>query len=249
MLSIIIPTLNEEKYLPLLLKSIKKQSFKDYEMIVADAGSEDKTIKIAEDYGCKIIKGGLPAKGRNEGAKAAKEDLLLFLDADMILPFDFLSDALEKFSKKKLDIATFPIMFYGEEAKKLNKFLSKFYNTLVKTTQKFLPYALGGVILVKKKTHQLINGFDEEIKLAEDHIYARKAKKIGKFALLETEFVLTSDRRFKKDGRLKTCSKFVLADFYINYFGPIKSDIFKYKFAHYNEDKDKKHEPIRNKTH
>ena len=54
MISIIIPTLNEEKYLPLLLASIKEQSFdaaqdKDYEIIIADAGSKDKTLKIASN--------------------------------------------------------------------------------------------------------------------------------------------------------------------------------------------------------
>ena len=46
MISIVIPTLNEEKYLPKLLVSIKKQHYKDYEIIVADAGSKDNTRKI-----------------------------------------------------------------------------------------------------------------------------------------------------------------------------------------------------------
>ena len=46
MLSIIIPTLNEEKYLPKLLESIKKQDFTRYEIIVADADSIDKTKHV-----------------------------------------------------------------------------------------------------------------------------------------------------------------------------------------------------------
>ncbi|PIV12587.1 MAG: teichoic acid biosynthesis protein, partial [Candidatus Nealsonbacteria bacterium CG03_land_8_20_14_0_80_36_12] len=97
MLSIIIPTLNEEKYLPSLLEEIKKQNFSDYEIIVADGGSEDKTVKIARNYGCKIVKGGLPAKGRNEGAKIAEGDILLFMDADNIfLPENFLKNLLEE---------------------------------------------------------------------------------------------------------------------------------------------------------
>ena len=50
-LSIIIPTYNEEEYLPLLLESIKQQDFRDYEIIVADANSKDNTVKIAEEYG------------------------------------------------------------------------------------------------------------------------------------------------------------------------------------------------------
>ena len=93
MLSIIIPCLNEEEYLPLLLESVKKQKFLDYEIILADAGSKDKTLQIAKKYNCKIVPGGLPSKGRNQGAKKAKGDLLLFLDADVILPDGFFKDA------------------------------------------------------------------------------------------------------------------------------------------------------------
>ena len=85
-LSIVIPAKNEEKYLPKLLASVKKQSFKDYEIIVADNNSKDKTKEIAKSYGCKIVKGGLPGKGRNAGAKIAKGEIILFLDADVILP-------------------------------------------------------------------------------------------------------------------------------------------------------------------
>jgi len=47
MLSIIIPALNEENYLPRLLDCFKKQNFKDYEIIVADADSKDKTREVA----------------------------------------------------------------------------------------------------------------------------------------------------------------------------------------------------------
>jgi len=67
MLSIIIPALNEEKYLPLLLKSLKSQNFNEYEIIVVDAGSSDKTVDIAKEYGCKVVKGGVPGAGRNRG--------------------------------------------------------------------------------------------------------------------------------------------------------------------------------------
>ena len=77
-ISIIIPTLNEARFLPKLLESIKKQTFTDYEVIVADAGSKDKTLEIAKKYGARIVKGGFPAEGRNAGARAAKGDFLFF---------------------------------------------------------------------------------------------------------------------------------------------------------------------------
>ena len=232
MLSIIIPALDEEKHLPLLLDSIKKQDFKNYEIIVADANSEDKTAEIAKRYGCKVVKGGLPAKGRNKGAKIAKGDLFLFLDADMILPSNFLTDILKKFYNKRLDIATFPLLFSGNN---IDSFVSKLYNFWAKATQKVLPHAFGGTLLVKKNVHEFLKGFDEEIKLAEDHIYARKAKKIARFAYLKTKPVLTSNRRFEKDGRFKTYFRYFLAEFYTVSLGPIKSDIFKYKFNHYHK--------------
>ena len=106
MISIIIPTLNEEKCLPKLLKCIKEQTYKYYEIIVADADSKDKTKQIARKFGCKVVKsGGLPAVGRNNGAKAAKGGILLFLDADSLIENNFLENAVNDMERRKLDAA------------------------------------------------------------------------------------------------------------------------------------------------
>ncbi len=189
MLSIIIPTLNEEKYLPLLLESIKKQDFKDYEIIVADAGSRDNTVKIAREYGCRIVPGGLPAKGRNNGAKIASGDILFFLDADTILPNDnFLTDSLQEFDLRKLGIGSFCIEPYPPN--KMAKFLlDVFYNRLIISLEKILPHSATG-ILAKKDIFDKINGYDESIKLSEDHDLARRAAKITKFGLLRSGKIL-----------------------------------------------------------
>ncbi len=89
-LSIIIPTFNEESYLPHLLESIKRQDFSDYEVIVADAGSKDSTRDIAQEWGCKVVEGGLPSVGRNRGTEAASGEYLLFFDSDVFLTRDYL---------------------------------------------------------------------------------------------------------------------------------------------------------------
>ncbi|XOB46646.1 MAG: glycosyltransferase [Candidatus Nealsonbacteria bacterium] len=228
MLSVIIPTLNEERYLPLLLKRIKEQNFKDYEIIVADADSDDKTVKIAEEFGCKIVKGGSPAKGRNEGAKIAKGDLFLFIDADnKILSNNFLEKLVKEFEGRNLGVASFPIYPNGG---KFDKFIYWFYNLWVKLTQFFLAHATSAV-LVKRVIHQKIGGFDEEIKMGEDHEYARRAGKCERFGFLEIEPILTSSRRLENEGRIKIYLKYVLAGIYMIFFGPIKSDIFKYRFV------------------
>lgn len=227
MLSIIIPTLNEQDYLPLLLAEIKKQDFEDYEIIVADANSSDNTIKIAKSFGCKITGGGLPSKGRNQGAKIASGDLFLFIDADaLVLSDGFLNELVQKFENKNLGVASFPIYPQGNI---IDKIFYGLYNLWARLSQKFLFHATN-VILVKKEIHQMINGFDERVKFAEDHDYVRRAGKYGKFKFINISPVLVSARRFEKDGRFMTYLKYVLAGLWMLFFGSIKSDIFNYRF-------------------
>lgn len=234
-LSIVIPTLNEEKCLSRLLESIKKQDFRDYEIIVADAGSKDKTLEIAKNFGCKITKGGLPAKGRNEGAKIAKGDLILFLDADTMLVENSLKDFLREFKERELDIATCGLQPFGESW--FLRFLYDFFHNFpVLFLGKIFRYGTA-FFLVKRELHEKIGGFNEDIKLLEDTVYVRKASKFGKFGMLKSAKIYFSQRRFEKRGWIKTGLKIIFAYFYTIFIGPIKSDIFKYKFGHQDENK------------
>ena len=111
MLSIIIPALNEEKQIGPLLKLLKNSSFpKDCEIIVADAGSKDRTAAIARSFGCVVVKGGLPAVGRNTGARTAKGELLLFLDSDVTVSENFLENSLSEFKKRNLVCASYRLI-------------------------------------------------------------------------------------------------------------------------------------------
>jgi len=233
MLSIIIPTLNEEDYLPFLLDSIKKQNFNDYEIIVSDAGSEDDTLKIAKEYNCVITRGGLPAKGRNNGAKIARGDILFFLDADTILPDNFLEESLKEFNSRKIDMASFCLSPVPD--KKIHKLLMNvFYNKMIIALEKILPHSAVG-ILIKKELFNQLNGYDEDIKLAEDHDLGRRAAKHSKFGIIRSAEILVSDRRFKKDGWVNVGMKYFLCELHTIFIGPVKSDIFKYKFNHYDK--------------
>jgi glycosyltransferase involved in cell wall biosynthesis len=79
-LSIIIPTLNEIAYLPHLLDALAMQNRLPDEIIVADAGSKDNTVELAQSRCVHVVHGGMPAVGRNVGARAAKGGLLSFFD-------------------------------------------------------------------------------------------------------------------------------------------------------------------------
>src|ERR1035437_2498822 len=102
-LSIIIPALNEEHYLPRLLQSIVKQDYRGkLEVIVVDGGSKDNTVKLAGEFKEKIkdLIIASTSKGishqRNFGAEKAKYKYLMFLDADTFLPEHFLSKITQK---------------------------------------------------------------------------------------------------------------------------------------------------------
>lgn len=233
MLSIIIPTLNEEKHLPFLLESLKKQTFRDFEIIVADNHSKDRTREIALQFGCLVTSGGLPSAGRNAGARQASREWLLFLDADVLLPPDFLEKALEEIQEKMLDLATPFIEPLSQN--KIDKFFCHFYNFYAKLTEPLWPHAPGFCIFVRKELFQKVGGFDENTRLAEDHDFIVKASRYGRFGLLTSVKIPFSVRRFEKDGRLNIALKYLGVEFHRAFLGPIQHDRFRYRFAHFDE--------------
>lgn len=91
--SVIIPALNEEKYIGLTLKSIARQTFKDVEtIVVVDDRTRDATAEVAEQEGAKVIfcSKHTVSDGRHMGALHAKGEILVFTDADTLIPPDFL---------------------------------------------------------------------------------------------------------------------------------------------------------------
>ena len=226
MISIIIPTLNEEKLLPRLLGRIKNQNYGDYEIIVADAGSKDKTRQIAKKSGCRIVRGGEPGTGRNNGAKAAKGSILFFIDADVEFGKDFLNNCIEEFDSRKLDVAGLYIHPQGSNI--LDKIFLGIFNLWTFATQLFYPNASGSGIMCRKWLHEKVNGFDSTIRLSEDMDYAGRCGKYGKFRIIRSAKSYVAMRRFEKEGRLKVGLKLFLSVFHRLFFGEIRSDVFRY---------------------
>lgn len=197
--SIIIPTYNEEEYLPVLLDSIKEQDFDDYEVIVADANSTDRTREIAEEYGCIVVDGGLPAVGRNNGANVAKGDILLFLDSDLQLTEDYLRDVLYEFQMERLGIAITQMLPMSNKVQ--DKLFHDFANYFMIGVEKIKPHGAGCYgIIAKRSLHEECGGFDESLNFGEDTDYIERLAKKAPFRVLRNAKIGVSTRRLEEEG-------------------------------------------------
>ena len=104
-LSVVIPTYNEEKDIGFCIESLNKQSFGNFEIIIVDDGSTDKTKEILSKFKkVKIISGQHKGPGfsRNLGAKSARGKILIFIDADMTFDKDYLKNLTAPFKDKSI---------------------------------------------------------------------------------------------------------------------------------------------------
>lgn len=172
-ISIIIPARNEENNLPILLKSLKKQSLQPDEILVVDDDSEDETATIARKYGARLVQFPVDETewvGKSaacyHGAKVAKGDWFFFLDADVYLPTpSSLEGIIAEFQAKKGSTVLSVQPYHTIE--KLYENLSVVFNLLVLVgmnrfsifEEKLSPAgAFGPSLLVDRETYFKVGG-------------------------------------------------------------------------------------------
>jgi len=233
-ISVVIPAFNEEKYLPSLLASLQRQTFRDFEVIVADAGSHDATREIAARWGARVVEGGTPAAGRNRGAAAAAGEFIFFLDADVVLPDDFCECAWNELHRRKLKIATCEVLPLS--SKTIDKTLHSLSNLSIKLMQYSAhPHAPGSCIMIHRSLFKRVGGFDESLYLAEDHELAKRAAQYSPLRVLNSTYVMTSVRRLRKEGRFSLAGKYLQVELRRMFNGEIRDKIFNYEFGAYGD--------------
>lgn len=163
LISVIIPTFNEEKNINRLILSIKKQSYKKFEIIVVDDGSIDKTCEIAEKENVRVFRRKHKERSvqRNFGAKNAKGSYLLFLDADMELTKNVLQNCINTFEACDFKALIIPEKTTGESLMaKIRRFEREMYegDDRIEVARAF-----------EKKIFFEIGGYDEKLTGAEDY--------------------------------------------------------------------------------
>ncbi len=201
-ISIIIPTYFEEKYIEKTLKAVQAQSYKNFEIIVVDSDSKDRTRAIAKKFADKVI--NIKKRGvglaRNVGAKSAKGDLLLFLDADTIPEKDFLKKVSKAFDDKNIVATSGYIYTKGSLLDRI--IFSGTSEISWLTTILGFPLFHGMCMTVRKDIFEKVRGFDLDLETAEDINLTERVRKYGKCLLLRNAKALTSTRRTDKMGPL-----------------------------------------------
>jgi len=224
MVTVVIPAYNEEKALPHTLRELFRQSG-DYEVIVVDGGSTDRTIECIQEFTLSTQRSALRSlrlltapKGRasqmNMGAKQAQGDWLLFLHADTVLP----ACAIERLNKMEADqtiqAGGFMHQFSGDDWRlNLISFLDNF-----RCIRSRIIYG-DQALFVRRALFEQLGGFPSQ-RVLEDVAFCEKLIKVTKPLLLSPS-VVTDARKFLKMGVWRSFLRVLLIILHVEFRLPV----------------------------
>ncbi|MFW2364881.1 MAG: TIGR04283 family arsenosugar biosynthesis glycosyltransferase [Desulforhopalus sp.] len=196
LISIIIPTVNEEQTLPRTLAPLKFCG--QCEVLVVDGGSNDGTLAIANTYGCRTISGPRGrARQMNRGVEESTGDVLLFLHADTLLPGNFFTQITRTLKISDVAAGAFSLSF--DSRQRSLAIIS--WGANLRSRLFSLPYGDQG-LFTSRKNFSAVGGFPE-MEIMEDFVFIRKMRRFGRVITLQDQ-VITSARRWENIGVLKT---------------------------------------------
>jgi glycosyltransferase involved in cell wall biosynthesis len=199
--SVIVPTYMEEDCIEKCLRSIREQRYdrSEFEIIVSDARSTDRTAEIARQQSDKIIiedRKGI-AYGRNVGAKKAEGDVLVFVDADVTLDQDFLSHCHQNFSNPAIIGMTGVAKPSGGSTLQRLVYQGTYY--MVRFFD-FIGLSLfpGICVAYRRIVFLEVGGFREDFGVVEDLDLSRRMSRRGRCSVNTHASALVSTRRLEK---------------------------------------------------
>lgn len=205
-LSFIIPAWNEEVLIGATIASLHLASEDfEYEIIVANDGSEDRTADIASELGAKVVHCMNRQIGptRNDGAKAATGDVYIFVDADTVVSKKVVGETVEAIHNGAVAGGSFPI-FEGELP-----LFAKVLTPILRITFKMLRVAAGAYLFCTRESFEKAGGFDPKFFAAEEVHLSNKLHEFGKYKTIKSR-VVTSGRKFRTHSSLHIMATLVL---------------------------------------
>jgi len=235
--SVIIPTLNEEKFLKFTLSNLVKQKYKDFEVIIVDAQSTDETRKTAIEFNSLLAIQWIDsdkknvAYQRNKGAEKANGTYLFFLDADTRIHPSFLYET-NKYIRRNKGLLYIPAL-KPENHNPETLIAFNFANLIIGLSQNIeKPMCSGGSMIIEKHLFHLIEGFSENVFMSEDHQLVQNARSYGvKARFMDRIMVKPSLRRMKKEGQLKVFYKYLIVTIHFFLNGRVDKKIIEYEMG------------------
>jgi glycosyltransferase involved in cell wall biosynthesis len=238
--SVIIPCLNEENFLPHLLTDLNSQNFSNFEVIVVDGNSVDKTAKIVLEFSAKYPLYLEPTTirnvsfQRNLGAKIAHGKIFVFFDADTRIPPNYLKKVAQAFEEKHPHFLT---TYINVDSQKVSeKTFASLTNFVFEAGKIFkTPLSFGAMQAVKRDAFFDVGGYDEATKFGEDsQLFQDLYQYNYKFLVLSSPCYTFSLRRFRSEGLFKSFVQSLQLNFNIMLNGHHTNPIVKYEMGGQN---------------
>lgn len=221
-ITIIINTKNEEKHIKRCLDSICSQNYpsEKIEIIVVDNASQDKTKEVSLKYTDKVYdKGPERSAQKNFGAKRAKGEWLLFIDADMVLSRDLVKNCVDAITGKEKIAGLFirEIVMGKKFWSRVRRFERSFYDGTV----------IDAVRFVRKSAFEDVEGFDEKLYACEDWDLTKRMEEKGDFVKVKS-VIYHNEEEFNVKRYLNKKNYYIQnMEVYIKKWGKIDSDLKK----------------------
>jgi len=203
LVTVVVPALNEERWLPAALKSLRGQKFKEFELLVVDNGSTDRTPEIAKKFADQVlfeeIRGAVHAIHR--GFLKAAGELVVTADADTLYPRGWLEKMVQALSRPRT-VAAYGPMGFRESAPPVRSLQAVGYSLLAWGSLLFRVPLCGAANLgIRKEAYFEVGGYPPLAHLASpDFRLVQRLARLGKARFVPTMVCWTSGRRFQKGG-------------------------------------------------
>jgi glycosyltransferase involved in cell wall biosynthesis len=228
MISLIIPTFNEEKIIESTLCTIASTLTLPHEIIVSDGGSSDRTVDLATKFASTIVvfSGSgrqTIAQGRNDGAKTARGDFLIFLDADCVIPEPdrFFTKALAQFHKNPSLVAlTANLRVFPPEETLGDRLVHGVANLALRLKNNLFNRgeSFGEFQMIRREAFTRLGGFRADLVTIEDADMFRRLSKIGKTMIDPQLTVLHTGRRAHQVGWPRLIVMWLINSFFVSVY-------------------------------
>lgn len=249
--TLVIPTLNEERFLPRLLADIEAQSLPNFEVILVDGQSTDQTLARAAEFADKFPLTQLSAPHgnvsfqRNLGAQRAKGEWVVFIDADSRIPSYFLL-GLRYQLEKRPETDVFSCMIDSSAYSIQHRPIIDFMNVTFDLRAKIAPTAVGALMGARRSVFEHLK-FNDQLSMAEDQEFVIKASEAGfQFRFFREPCYIYSMRRYKKTKIIPLLKTYIASDLFVTTNGQLVKEPPTYRMeggSAYEDDWDTDHDP------